>query len=386
MQNSPAGSPENPPWRELQVRGSLGRSSTAAMVAALLSASGQRTGLLQDGFAQSPLDHTSIEGTPLAAEEARRLLTEIEPNTAAGSRIKRVAEAWFRSAAVQWVVRTGYDSPSESMSAVIWTPVTSSGQRSAAEETERLLESTPPADAAVAAPQRESVLDRLRPAYAGLQEVAQRCALARGRSDLDGQELRLRTPLREYRLKLPLLGRHQLENAATAILAVEQLVPFGVELSAESTKTALARLRLPGRIEPIKRHPLILVDLAQTPEAMRRLAQTLHDDLGLRRPLVILAARRDLNAGALLAPLVALDPELILSQPPSGDAMDPAILALACQAAGLPMSRIAESATALDEALEGHSASAACIIGPPDFIVAARAYLLGLMPPALHFD
>ncbi|HVC31207.1 MAG TPA: hypothetical protein VND24_08465 [Steroidobacteraceae bacterium] len=236
----------------------------------------------------------------------------------------------------------------------------------------------------VAAPQRESVLDVLRASYPELCEVAKLCAMSRGRAGLDGQDLRLRTPKREYGLKLPLLGRQQLENAATAILAVEQLASAGVMLTADAAHTALSSLRLPGRIEPVKRRPLILVDIAEAPEAMRRLVDTLQNDLGLRRPLVILAAMRQADFPALAAPLAALDPNLILARAPDGGMAEPMNLAQACLDAGLPMPRVEDLTAAVDEALAANPSESACIAGPRAFVATARAYILGLMPPNIH--
>ena len=79
----------------------------------------------------------------------------------------------------------------------------------------------------VMAPQRESAADVIREVAAEkgseLKEVALVCNLRRDQFGSDSQAFRLRTPTGAYNVKLPLLGKHQLDNAATAILAVEAL-------------------------------------------------------------------------------------------------------------------------------------------------------------------
>ena len=79
----------------------------------------------------------------------------------------------------------------------------------------------------IMAPQRESAADVIREVAAekgaALTEVALSCNLRRDQAGTDHQTFRLRTGKQGYNIKLPLLGKHQLDNAATAVLAVEAL-------------------------------------------------------------------------------------------------------------------------------------------------------------------
>ncbi len=79
----------------------------------------------------------------------------------------------------------------------------------------------------IMAPQRESAADVIREVAATqgapLTEVALACNMRRDQAGMDNQQFRLRTKTQGYNIKLPLLGKHQLDNAATAVLAVEAL-------------------------------------------------------------------------------------------------------------------------------------------------------------------
>lgn len=139
----------------------------------------------------------------------------------------------------------------------------------------------------VVAPQRESALDVFRRVAAEreapLVEVASVCWLARGRADIDGQEFRLRTQRADYAARLPLMGRHQLENAATAIVACEELAARrGIEIAPAHVRAGLAQVSWAARLEVIRRAPLIVVDGAHNGDSAKRMVQALREDAGLR--------------------------------------------------------------------------------------------------------
>ena len=74
-------------------------------------------------------------------------------------------------------------------------------------------------------------------------------------------------------LALPALdGRHQIDNAATAIMALRGL---GGVLSDDSVRAGLADTRLPGRFQLVRRAPDVILDVAHNPDAARVLAGTL---------------------------------------------------------------------------------------------------------------
>ncbi len=92
------------------------------------------------------------------------------------------------------------------------------------------------------------------------------CRLSRGQASMDGQEFRLKSPANEYRIRLErVAGELQVENAAVAILAAEQLAPAGVAITPATVATALAEVRLPARCEIVKREPLIIGCCQDTP-------------------------------------------------------------------------------------------------------------------------
>lgn len=311
----------------LRVCGSLGRASTTAMIAALLRACGLQ-----------------LCETVSCGGDARLLRAGAE---AVGG-----------------------------LSLEVWTPVTAREGRSAAEEARRLASDTSPT--AVSGLQRESVLEVLRALRPELREVAALCALRRGRADLDGQEARLRTPRAEYRLTLPLLGSFQVENAATAVLAVEQLPD--VALTPELAHTALAGLRLPGRLEALKRRPLVLVDSAEGVEEFHRLTQALRGELALRAPLFVLALEPESDPEALIRVLAPLEPELVLTPARADADVDLQRAAGSANDCDLSCRQASSLEEAIDDAL-AREGRAVCIAGSAGAAELARSLILGLLPP-----
>jgi dihydrofolate synthase/folylpolyglutamate synthase len=98
--------------------------------------------------------------------------------------------------------------------------------------------------------------------------------------DLNGQLFRVRGILGNYELSIPLLGHYQLDNAATAVAALEVLAGNGFNISRDSITDGLAQVSWPGRFQILSRHPLVVVDGAMNVEGARRLKQSLAQYFG----------------------------------------------------------------------------------------------------------
>jgi dihydrofolate synthase/folylpolyglutamate synthase len=143
----------------------------------------------------------------------------------------------------------------------------------------------------------------------------------------EGVEVDVAGPEFEYEgLRLPLLGAFQGDNAALAVSAAHAMgdawpvsVPEGV-----------ARARWPGRLELVRRSPLVVLDGAHNPAAAGALASELVR-LQPPRPLVLLfAAMRDKAVAEMLGALRRLHPDsMIVTAVESHRAAAPADLARA---------------------------------------------------------
>ena len=90
----------------------------------------------------------------------------------------------------------------------------------------------------------------------------------------------------EYRnLTIPLMGKHQLTNAATATAAVEALSFHGINTTEQDIQTGLQNIRWPGRLEIIARTPLVVLDgakdIAASEAATKAMSDFTYDKLTL---------------------------------------------------------------------------------------------------------
>ena len=76
-------------------------------------------------------------------------------------------------------------------------------------------------------------------------------------------------------LDIPLLGRHQADNAALAVGALEAFSNSGVPYSL--VERGLSAIEWPGRLEVAHESPLVIMDGAHNPHAMAALCETLQE-------------------------------------------------------------------------------------------------------------
>jgi dihydrofolate synthase/folylpolyglutamate synthase len=160
-------------------------------------------------------------------------------------------------------------------------------------------------------PTSAAVIGETRPELLDIFEAAGAASLfARGEHfetvdnalAVGGRLLELRTPTTIYPdLYLPLHGKHQGDNAAVALTAVETF--FANPLSTELVEEAFANVVVPGRFEVIGAQPLVIVDGAHNPPGADSCAQVFFEDFQpdgrrilvvgtLRDPAEMLAALR----------------------------------------------------------------------------------------------
>lgn len=85
------------------------------------------------------------------------------------------------------------------------------------------------------------------------------------------------TAWRPLRFQIPLLGRHQVENAATAFAALKTAEGSGLSLSDEAYKEGFENVFWPGRMEIINPDPPIVIDAAHNRNSAFRLCQAMED-------------------------------------------------------------------------------------------------------------
>lgn len=108
--------------------------------------------------------------------------------------------------------------------------------------------------------------------------------------DLSEQIFYIETRTNQYaNLKIQLLGRHQVANAALAVGITERLRDLGFNIETDAIHRGLAETTWPGRVEIICQDPLMILDGAHNPAASRSLIATIKQLWSNRKIILILA-------------------------------------------------------------------------------------------------
>ena len=116
-----------------------------------------------------------------------------------------------------------------------------------------------------------------------------------GRTGTDGQRFKVRGRNGEYELYMPLLGAHQLENAASAVAALEALGSQGIDVSAKAMEVGFEKVNWPCRMEVLSRSPFLVADGAHNVYSIECLLKSLPDYLQYDRLILVAGFSKDKN-------------------------------------------------------------------------------------------
>ncbi|HEY7270287.1 MAG TPA: folylpolyglutamate synthase/dihydrofolate synthase family protein [Dehalococcoidia bacterium] len=246
----------------------------------------------------------------------------------------------------------------------------------------------------VMAPQRESAAEVIREVAAErgspLTEVATVCNLRRDSHSQDTQSFRLRTPGGGYQAKLPLVGKHQLDNAATAVVAFEKLAAAmaspsiggggaGLSVTEDAVKKGLEEAKWPGRIEIIRRRPLVVVDVAHTADSARRLRDAAAEYLHIDSATLVVGVMGDKDLEGLAMAIEPIARRVIATRANHPRALDPEAVAKVFRDMGVETFWEKTVPDAIEAALRlSQPIDSVVVLGSVALAGEARAHLLGL--------
>lgn len=391
----------------MHIAGSKGKGSTAAMAEAILRAAGDSTGCYISPHLHRYNERIRIDGAAIDREGFAAAMTAVREgmDAVAGQFRERAFVAFdaltaaafvaFRERGVEaQVVEVGLGGALDSTNVfdatdvVVVTPVSLEhtailGDTIAAIAAQKAGIITRGATVVVA-PQRESALDVIRATAAerGAEAVAvaEVCQMSRTAAMGESQEFKLKTARASYALTLPLLGRHQLDNAATAVVACEELMRRrGRGLDPSHVQRGLAGVSWPGRLEVLKRRPLVVVDGAHNADSAKRLAIALREHFGLTQAVIIAGTLAGKDIDGMAAAMAVTASEVYAPAWPHARAADARAVAAAFAAEGVPATAFGGLGTALDAAeSQAGERGAVVAFGSIAFVAAVREYLLGI--------
>ncbi len=334
----------------VHVGGSAGKGSVSTMVAAILQASGARTGLYTSPHLQTFIERIGIDGLLIAPERFAEIVLGLDPlvrkmhvdvldgvgfgrpslvEVAFATAMKHFADERIDAAVIEVGLggRTDCTNVFDDPHATVLTNVE-------LEHRERL---GPTIDAiarqksdiikggiVVTGARRRAALDvieqRCRERGAELWRLGREIRVSITSAGAGGATIDVRTPFGVMRdLRLPLAGAHQASNAALAVAAA---IAFGERagrgIDERAMRDGLAATRLSGRMETVQASPRVLLDSAHNPVGARSLAAALRAHWlgrGVRLHMVV-GILADKEQAPMVRAVASVAHSVVVTQPP----------------------------------------------------------------------
>jgi len=184
---------------------------------------------------------------------------------------------------------------------------------------------------AIIAPQSPQALKvikrRAKKAGVELREIGRNIRVKEKSATLRGQAFDLQGVLSKYsNLKISLLGKHQLVNAAVGVASVEALKEFGFRVPVKAIKEGLNSARWPGRLEVISQRPTVIIDAAHNQASAKAAKEALAKLFKFRRLILVLGTSCDKDIKGILKELVPIASSIILTKTKNPRAMRPEVI------------------------------------------------------------
>jgi dihydrofolate synthase/folylpolyglutamate synthase len=340
--------------RTIHIAGTKGKGSVAAMIAQVLSASGYKTGLYTSPHFHTLRERISIDGSLISETEFAAAMAEVKPFIESMKQdasfrqltyfeaLTALAFAYFQKKQVDFqVLEVGLGGRLDATNVVAnpavciitsisldHTQILGNSLEEIAREKAGIIKS---GCWLVISPQPEEVASVItgicRDKKAKVVQVGKDITWHKIRGDLHHQSLAIEGRTSKYQVSIPLLGDFQLENAATAVAALEILASMGFAISAADIAQGLAQVKWPGRFQILQQHPTVLVDGAHNVASMGRLVNNIKAYFAHKRIFLVFGTSCDKDIPGIINELVPLSPQVIVTQASHSRAALPPTLA-----------------------------------------------------------
>jgi len=332
----------------VHIAGSKGKGSTSAMIAAGLQAAGYKTGLYTSPHLVTLRERIQVDGKPILKRELESLVARMRPHVEAVDHDKTYGELstfelltaaafmQFQQKAVDFqVLETGLGGRLDATNVI--TPevcvITSISldhtevlgdtiAKIAAEKAGIIKPGRPVVSSAQAEEAAQVIRETCQKKGARLVSVGSDIVWRKLDSNLSGQSLEVQGLKGSYRITIPLLGAHQLQNAAAAVAALEVL---GVPR--KSIEAGLAKTNWPGRLQILRRRPLLVVDGAHNRDSASKLKEALKEYFHFDHLILIIGTSADKDVSGIVEELAPLANSVIVTRSRHPRATKPEVLA-----------------------------------------------------------
>ena len=118
-------------------------------------------------------------------------------------------------------------------------------------------------------------------------------------------------------IHLPLLGDHQLHNAAVVLAVAETLQEIGWKITKEHIYEGIRDVSWPGRFDIVCRDPLFIIDGGHNPQCLEALVKNIQDYLAGRRVIALTGVLADKDYGDMYKPVLPYIEQFVCVTPPN---------------------------------------------------------------------
>jgi len=391
--------------KTIHIAGTKGKGSVAAMIAQGLSSSGYRTGLYISPHFHTLRERISIDGSLISEAEFTAAMAKVKPFIESMKQdtsfrqltyfeaLTALTFVYFQKKRVDFqVLEVGLGGRLDATN-VVANPVICIITSISLDHTQILgdsLEEIAREKAGiiksgcwvVISPQPEeaaSVITEIcRDKKAKVVQVGKDVTWHKISGDLHHQSLAIEGRTSKYQVSIPLLGDFQLENAATAIAALEILASASFAISAADITRGLARVKWPGRFQILQQHPTVLVDGAHNVASMKMLVNNIKAYFAHKRIFLVFGTSCDKDIPGIINELVPLSPQVIVTQASHSRAAPLSTLAAEFSKRGIEPEIKGTVAQAISRALSlAGRRDIICVTGSLFVVAEALAYFSG---------
>ncbi len=337
------GDPQNT-YPSVHITGTNGKTSTARMTDALLTAMGMRVGRFTSPHLSDVRERISLEGEPISRAGFIAAWEDIAPyvqmvderSTSEGGPVLSFFEVFTVMALAAFadypvdaaVVEVGLGGQWDATNVLngdvaIITPIgmdhtkwLGSTLEDIAREKAGIIK--PRQTVVIAKQPTAEVLDilveRARECDATVRVEGRDWEVLSTQLAVGGQMITVRTPAAVYEdLFIPLHGEHQAHNAAAALVAAEAFIG-GRAVDGQIVERGLMSASSPGRLEVVRTSPTIIVDAAHNPAGARVLADAVEASFDFTRLVGVFSAMGDKDVESILAEVEPRIEHLVITE------------------------------------------------------------------------
>jgi dihydrofolate synthase/folylpolyglutamate synthase len=342
-------------WLSIHIAGSNGKGSVAALLAAALQAAGHCVGLYTSPHLVDFEERIRVNGRPISRQAVVHLWRQIRPwvrklRATYFEAVTAMAFEHFRAKKIDVaVVEVGLGGRLDATNVLqphlsVITNISREHTRwlgtrleQIAREKAGIVKGGAPV---VCAETRKTPLGVIRGIcrrnQASFHLVDEEMSWEIMKADLAGTVLLVRSVGENFgKLHLGLAGRHQVRNGLAALLSLQVLRSIGWNIPIEAMIGGLRDVHWPGRLQMVREHPLVLLDVAHNPAGTKALVTALREFLPDKKICFVFGVQEDKEHGIMIRHLAPLAEKMFLTQAQWKGAEDPKELAREAKGAGV---------------------------------------------------